>query len=93
MFPQIIGGAMIAFNPHDLYTFYDLCGRIYPHMDPHYDQTIGGLIVWIPPAMMSVLGLILVLNALRREEERSTRHDIDNGHPSRPRIDARQWTG
>ena len=45
MFPQIIGGAMIAFNPHDLYSFYDLCGRIYPDMGALYDQTVGGLIV------------------------------------------------
>ena len=30
MFPQIIGGALITFSPRDLYSFYDLCGRIYP---------------------------------------------------------------
>ncbi len=55
MFPQIIGGAMITFNPHDLYSFYDLCGRIYPDLGALYDQTVGGLIVWIPPSMMSVI--------------------------------------
>ncbi|MBN8937484.1 MAG: cytochrome c oxidase assembly protein [Rhizobiales bacterium] len=93
MFPQIIGGAMIAFNPHNLYTFYDLCGRIYPGLGAHYDQTVGGMIIWIPPAMMSVLALVLVLNALRRCEERENSGRCDNDNDTRPVIDARSWTG
>jgi putative membrane protein len=95
MFPQIIGGAIIAFSPHDLYSFYNLCGRIYPDMGPLYDQTIGGLIIWIPPAMMSVLALILVLNALRRSEERRADNEPgqDDGDGRRPTIRASQWTG
>ncbi|MBR0551071.1 cytochrome c oxidase assembly protein [Stakelama marina] len=70
MFPQIAIGALIAFADSDLYGFYAWCGRIYPSIDALSDQRIGGLIVWIPPAMMSVLSVILVLNAMRIVEER-----------------------
>ncbi|MEO7679323.1 MAG: cytochrome c oxidase assembly protein [Sphingomonas sp.] len=72
MFPQIVIGAIIAFSRQDLYTFYAWCGRIYPSIGPLDDQNYGGLIVWIPPAMMSVIALLLVLNALRLNEERES---------------------
>jgi putative membrane protein len=93
MFPQIIGGAFICFSPQDLYSFYDLCGRIYPELGAHYDQGVGGLIIWIPPAMMSVLALVLVLNMLRRYEERTVDSEPDQDDDTRPIIDTRQWTG
>jgi putative membrane protein len=91
MFPQLLGGAIITFNPRDLYSFYDLCGRIYPNLGAHYDQTVGGLITWIPPAMMSVIALLLVLNALRRVEEGNSADEEHDG--SVPFFDASQWTG
>ncbi|HEU5019985.1 MAG TPA: cytochrome c oxidase assembly protein [Pseudolabrys sp.] len=90
--PQIIGGAMIAFSPKDLYSFYDLCGRIYPELGAHYDQTVGGLIIWIPPGMMGILGLVLVLNFLRKAEERNLQ-DADDENDTGPIIQASQWTG
>lgn len=78
MLPQIVIGAIIAFAREDLYSFYAWCGRIYPSIGPLDDQDYGGLIVWIPPAMMSVVALLLVLNALRLVEERQTagREDV-----------------
>lgn len=91
MFPQIVGGALIAFNPHDLYPYYDLCGRIYPGMSALYDQTVGSLIIWIPPAMMSVLALLLVLNALRRTEEGQPDNEDENMHGTV--IQSSRWTG
>ncbi|MGH7000758.1 MAG: cytochrome c oxidase assembly protein, partial [Stellaceae bacterium] len=30
MFPQILLGAVISFSQHDLYPYYDLCGRLFP---------------------------------------------------------------
>jgi putative membrane protein len=39
------------------------------------DQHIGGIVIWIPPAMMSVLGVLVVLNAYRLQEE------IEEGRP------------
>ena len=61
--------ALIAFADHDIYTFYDWCGRLYPSIGALDDQQYGGLIVWIPSAMMSVIALILVINFLRQAEE------------------------
>jgi putative membrane protein len=85
MFPQIAIGAVIALSRHDLYAFYAWCGRIYPSTGALDDQNYGGLIVWIPPAMMSVVALLLVLNALRLAEEAAQQH------PSA--IDPSRWTG
>jgi putative membrane protein len=97
MFPQIIGGALITFTKRDLYTFYDLCGRIYPQLGAHVDQMVGGLILWIPPAMMSVLALLLVLHMLSRSEERSAKQLANDAAAAaaagRPVIDASRWTG
>jgi cytochrome c oxidase assembly factor CtaG len=69
MFPQIALGAVIALTQRDLYPYYDLCGRLYPSLDALADQTIGGIVIWIPPVMMSVIGALLVVNALRIHEE------------------------
>lgn len=91
MFPQILLGAMITFTPHVLYSYYDLCGRLYPSIGARADQQAGGVIIWIPAAMMSVLGLVLVINALRRAEE--ARNNDANDDPSIPTIHASAWTG
>lgn len=88
MFPQILIGAIIAFSRIDLYGFYAWCGRIYPSIGPLDDQAYGGGIIWIPPAMMSVLSLLLVLNALRRAEDASPPGD---GLPGG--VSASAWTG
>lgn len=58
--PQIIIGAYIALSHSDLYSIYALCGRLWP-LSPTVDQQLGGLITWIPAAMMSVLGILIVL--------------------------------
>lgn len=78
MFPQIFGGALIAFTHRDLYPAYDLCGRLFPGMGASADQTLGGLVIWIPPAMMSVLAFMLILNAARCcSEARQESHGND----------------
>ncbi|HEY1795404.1 MAG TPA: cytochrome c oxidase assembly protein [Stellaceae bacterium] len=69
MFPQIALGAFVALTHRDLYSYYDLCGRLFPSLGALSDQHIGGIVIWIPPAMMSVLGMGLVLNAYRLHEE------------------------
>lgn len=69
MFPQILLGAIITFAQRDLYPYYDLCGRLFPSIDAIADQHIGGIVMWIPPSMMSVIGVIAVLNALRIHED------------------------
>lgn len=69
MFPQILIGAVIALSTRDYYPFYDLCGRLFPSIGALADQEIGGIVSWIPPAMMSVIAALMVLDALRRHEE------------------------
>lgn len=88
MFPQIMIGAIIALSRHDLYSFYAWCGRIYPSIGPLEDQSYGGLIIWIPPAMMSAVSLLLVLNALRLAEERRERQPGESDI-----VTAAPWTG
>ena len=92
MFPQILIGAIIALASRDLYPFYDLCGRLYPAIEAHSDQAIGGLIIWIPAAMMSVLALMLVINAVRRFEEAKKEDDYGDD-TSGIAIQASAWTG
>jgi len=92
MFPQILMGALLAFAQHDIYTFYDWCGRLYPSVSAIDDQQYGGMIVWIPSAMMSVIALIIVINFLRQAEERQwSEDDIENA--TGPIISSAPWTG
>lgn len=93
MFPQIIGGAIITFSRHDIYTFYRLCGRIYPNLGAGFDQAVGGLITWIPPAMMSVLAVLLVLHNLVKVEDQATNEGGHDENLANPIISSAQWTG
>ena len=90
MLPQIAIGAFIAFSSQDLYEFYHWCGRVYPSIDAVADQTFGGLIVWIPGAMMSAVGLLIVLNFMRLAENEAESENEDETSPS---INAASWTG
>lgn len=68
MFPQILLGAYIALSQHHLYEIYEVCGRPWP-IRAASDQTQGGLIIWIPSAMMSVVGALIILPRWRRREQ------------------------
>lgn len=67
MFPQIILGAYITLGPADLYDVYAVCGRAFP-LSPADDQLYGGLLTWIPAAMMSVLGAVIVIGRWMHNE-------------------------
>jgi putative membrane protein len=90
MFPQIGLGAVIAFATRDLYPFYNLCGRLYPSITALADQRFGGLIMWIPPAMMSAIGVVVVMNSLRLHEN-TLEETSDDAAALAER--ARAWTG
>jgi putative membrane protein len=92
MFPQILLGAVITFTHADLYPYYDFCGRLFPSISALNDQHIGGIIMWIPPAMMSVIAVLLVLNALRVQEEAAASLDGGAGASSLA-TRASRWTG
>jgi putative membrane protein len=65
MAPQMVAGAYIALSQHDLYPVFELCGRAIP-MSATMDQQIGGLTMWIPAALVEVVGLLVALGTLMR---------------------------
>ncbi|HSH42456.1 MAG TPA: cytochrome c oxidase assembly protein [Arenicellales bacterium] len=67
--PQIILGSYIALSDADLYDVYAVCGRAWP-ISPATDQELGGLLTWIPAAMMSVIGILFVISFMLRHEKR-----------------------
>jgi len=69
MVPQIALGAYIALSGNDLYDVYSVCGRAWP-IEPSTDQELGGLLTWIPAAMMSVIGILMVVSFMLRHESR-----------------------
>ncbi|MGE5321128.1 MAG: cytochrome c oxidase assembly protein [Hyphomicrobiaceae bacterium] len=68
MLPQIAIGAYITLSSSVLYTSYSVCGRAWP-IAPITDQNIGGLITWIPAAMMSAVGALVVLRRWRNDNQ------------------------
>src|SRR5690606_26504304 len=65
MAPQMVAGAVITFTEYDIYPLFELCGRAIS-MSAQTDQTIGGLTMWIPAAMVEVFGLMVALGTLMR---------------------------
>lgn len=59
--PQIVLGAFIFFTTRELYPVYSICGRAFTWLSPMRDQQIGGLLLWIPGSMMSVVGALVAL--------------------------------
>jgi putative membrane protein len=92
MFPQIIFGSYIAFTRTDLYKFYDLCGRLFPSMSALNDQHIGGIIIWIPAAMMSSVAFMLILNNIRLLEEKRPFSEMTEAEQQMAAL-ASKWTG
>ncbi|ARP80372.1 hypothetical protein CAL12_05670 [Bordetella genomosp. 8] len=65
MAPQMVAGAYIALTQTDLYPLFELCGRAIP-MPALMDQSIGGLTMWIPAALVELVGLLVALGSLMR---------------------------
>ena len=66
--PQLLLGAYITLHSTSLYDIYSICGRAWA-VDPLYDQQIGGLLTWIPAAMMSLVGILVVLHHILHDPE------------------------
>lgn len=71
MILQILPGAYIAMHHTPLYDVYDICGRAWA-TDPLTDQELGGLITWIPGAMMSVVAILVVLGYILHDKHEAT---------------------
>jgi len=67
MVPQIILGAYITLSENIVFDVYEVCGRAWP-LDPMTDQIVGGVLTWIPPAMMSAIGVLIMLWYIKRSE-------------------------
>lgn len=67
MLPQIAIGAVIGLTRRDIFPVYAVCGRAFP-VSPLTDQQIGGLIIWIPASMMSVVGSLILIRWMLRAE-------------------------
>ncbi|CAB3753528.1 cytochrome c oxidase assembly protein [Paraburkholderia humisilvae] len=87
--PQILLGAFIFFSTHELYPVYSICGRAFTWLSPMRDQQIGGLLLWIPGSMMSVIGALI---ALRHWMRLSARGRLRNERTARPGAGARPGT-
>lgn len=60
--PQIVLGAYLSLTRSDLYPIYSLCGRAFANISPLLDQHLGGLILWVPSSMMSVLAALIAFS-------------------------------
>ena len=79
MILQILPGAYIALSHSEIYNVYNVCGRAWA-IDPLMDQELGGLLTWIPAAMMSVVGSLLVLSYILDDRQNvSTKHPAQTG--------------
>ena len=81
--PQILIGAYITFVNHDLYPIYAVCGRVFLGISPMTDQYLGGLILWIPSSMMSVIAALI---AFRAWVQLDARGRIQRGPARRQRL-------
>lgn len=94
MFPQIAIGAFISLHSTTLYQFYDLCGRLFPALGDLSDQHFGGIVVWESGGSMSVLSFLIVLNRLRKHEERTALPVAPAAtRGSQVAISSAAWTG
>jgi putative membrane protein len=60
MTPQIVAGAIVTFSKTDLYPIFEICGRAFT-MNVLTGQLIGGVIMWVPAAMIESIGGLLAL--------------------------------
>ncbi len=95
IFPQLLLGARLTFGLTPLYSYYDLCGRLFPSVNALLDQHLGGLVVWIPSSMMSSIAFLLMMNNIRLQEDRQnggiTQDDIEIAPGVR--VSSKSWTG
>ncbi|MBV8798549.1 MAG: cytochrome c oxidase assembly protein [Alphaproteobacteria bacterium] len=66
--PQMALGAILSLSGTDYYPVYRICGRMFD-IPALSDQHYGGLIIWLPGTLLSLLAIILVLVNMRRNED------------------------
>ncbi|HEY1609389.1 MAG TPA: cytochrome c oxidase assembly protein [Paraburkholderia sp.] len=66
MTPQILVGAIVTFSAQDLYPIFTLCGRAFTSVPASLDQSLGGLIMWVPAGVIEAVGAMVALRHLMR---------------------------
>jgi len=61
MTPQIVAGAIVTFSRADLYPIFEICGRAFT-FNVLTGQLIGGVITWVPAALLESIGGLIALN-------------------------------
>jgi putative membrane protein len=61
MTPQIVAGAVVTFSRTDLYPIFEICGRAFT-FNVLSGQLIGGVITWVPAALLESIGGLIALN-------------------------------
>lgn len=74
--PQIVLGALIFFASRELYPIYTICGRAIGGLSAIGDQQVGGIILWIHGAMMSVAGILIVVSKEVMPRKLLTKHRV-----------------
>lgn len=69
MTPQIVAGAIITFSKTDLYPIFEICGRAFT-FNVLTGQLIGGVIIWVPSALVETVGAMLALRMWLRLSRR-----------------------
>lgn len=75
-------GAYLALKSRPLYSAYDFTGRPWG-LSAMQDETLGGLIMWIPGGVVYALALLIVIRLWNAREERTDRWRR-RGLPARP---------
>jgi putative membrane protein len=70
-FPDIIAGCYLTNVQRELYPYYSLCGRLFPSINAITDQRIGGVIMWVLPAMMAAAATCGIIVAFLNHEEKA----------------------
>jgi putative membrane protein len=60
MTPQILAGAIVTFSKTDLYPIFEICGRAFT-FNVLTAQLVGGVIMWVPAAIIESIGGLLAL--------------------------------
>lgn len=78
MTPQILAGAIVTFSKTDLYPIFEICGRAFT-FNVLTGQLVGGVIMWVPAAIIESIGALLALRQwLRLSRSGRIRRESDN---------------
>ena len=58
--PMVVVSIFISMAESVLYPYYAAAPRIWPALTPHFDQHLGGLIMWIPGGLVFLIAISVV---------------------------------